>query len=176
MRYALFILLFTTPSLVFAQGQQSYIERTWQCITAPRVQAAETQPENEVLGTSTEVQSSEQIQNTIASYSPATASTLSPLFKFIDTAREKGALALDGQLSWAKEKVGQMPKPGLVAGAQSGGDWKDTIFFVVYTLYFYILTVIRFLLANAGLFYPVAVIIFFLVLWKLFRRIRRPAY
>ncbi|MEK7612856.1 MAG: Ig-like domain-containing protein [Patescibacteria group bacterium] len=121
------------------------------------------------------VQSSEGIQQTISTYSPAAAAMLKPVFDFVDTARGKGALTLDDQIGWAKQKVEVTPSPGIVAGAEVGGTWTDTIFFALYTLYLYLLTVVRFIIGNAGVFYPVVVILFFFLLWKLLRRLSRPA-
>ncbi len=119
------------------------------------------------------VQSSDFIESKIEEFSPETAQTLNPVFEFIDTAREKAAHTLDSQLDWAKQKIDKKP-PGIIAGAETGGgSWMDTVFFGIYTLYFYLLTVIRYILGNAGIFYPVAVFIFFYFLWKTFRRIRR---
>ena len=51
-----------------------------------------------------------------------------------------------------------------------------SFWYVLQTLYFYLLTVLRFIVGSAGVFYPVVAILFLYFLWRMFRRFRRPAY
>ncbi|MBX4191897.1 Ig-like domain-containing protein [Candidatus Parcubacteria bacterium] len=125
-----------------------------------------------------DVQTSYDIQKLISSFSPTTAEILKPAFTFIDSARAKGASALDSQIAGAKEKVDKTPKPGIVAGSDTGdkgSSMENTFWFVLYTLYLYFLTIVRWLLANAAIFYPLVVLIFFYLAWKGLNRIRRPS-
>jgi hypothetical protein len=135
-------------------------------------------PEKEVLGAS--VESSEDIQKLLYTYVPSSSALLTPIFSFFDSVRQKGAGALEPQIESAKAKLDTSPKPGLIAGKETTNTSSpvsmDTFWFVLYTLYLYLLTIISYILKNAGIFYPALVILFFLVLWKILRRIRRPAY
>ncbi|MEK7068342.1 MAG: hypothetical protein AAB964_00850, partial [Patescibacteria group bacterium] len=99
------------------------------------------------------VESSEDIQEKIGSLSPGAQAATEPVFSAIDSARAKAAGALDNQLKIASAKL------GTVQGAQTeAGQLPDTasgFWLALWTLYFYFLTVARFLVGNAALFYPV---------------------
>jgi hypothetical protein len=124
-------------------------------------------------GATAAVESSEGIQSKIDDLSPAAGSAVAPVFKLIDGARSSIADVLDGQIEKTKTKV--VPVPGVVAGAQTiktpdQGSWFSSIFS---TVYFYILTVLRFVVGSAGVFYPLVALIFFYILWRTFKRFRR---
>jgi len=140
--------------------------------TAP-ASAAQTQ-------SAASIDSSAAIQKDIANVSPQAANASQPVFSAIDGARNNAADFLDGQIAATKEKVAATPKPGIVAGAStedvqiqnpSNGFW-----YWFYTAYLYILTALRWLIGNAGVFYPVLAILFLYLLWRLFRRYRRPTW
>lgn len=120
------------------------------------------------------VESSDSIRQKIDSVSPAAGNALSPLFRLVDGSRSAIAEVLDAQIEKAKPKVTTLP--AVVAGADTSietpeqGSWFSSIF---YTIYFYILTVLRFVVGSAGIFYPLLAIIFFYILWRMFRRFRR---
>lgn len=120
------------------------------------------------------VESSDSIKEKIDSVSPAAGNALSPVFRLVDGGREAVAEVLDTQIEKAKPKV--TPLPGVVAGADTSietpeqGSWFSSIF---YTIYFYILTVLRYVVGSAGIFYPLLAIIFFYILWRMFKRFRR---
>jgi hypothetical protein len=44
---------------------------------------------------------------------------------------------------------------------------------ILYTIYFYILTLVRFVVGSAGVFYPVLALLFLYFLYRMFRRYRR---
>jgi hypothetical protein len=132
-------------------------------------------------GTSTQVaaavESSNSIQEQIGNLSPAAESAAAPVFKLVDGGREAIADVLDSQIAKTKPKVTSIPMPvlGEVEGAQTvktpePGGWASSIFF---TVYFYILTVLRFIVGSAGVFYPLLAVIFFFTLWRMYRRFRR---
>ncbi len=123
--------------------------------------------------TAAAVESSADIQATIDSVSPAAGGALAPVFKLVDGSRTAIADMLDSQLAKTKPKVTLMP--GVVAGtstiaAPDQGSWFSSIF---NTVYFYILTALRFVVGSAGVFYPLLAVVFLLTLWKLFRKFRR---
>ena len=127
----------------------------------------------EEAAASTSVESSKGIQETIAGISPQAASAAAPVFGTIDSLREKGVRALETGEAWAKTKAGQ----GEVAGESSETSGiAGTVMGLVATLLLYLFSALKWLLNNAGIFYPVLAIAFFYFLWRLYKRMRRPRY
>ena len=120
------------------------------------------------------VESSENIRQTIESVSPAAGNALSPVLRLVDGSRSAIAEVLDAEIERATPKVGTLPS--VVAGANTAietpeqGSWLGSI---AYTIYFYILTVLRFVIGSAGVFYPLLAFVFLYCIWKMFRRFRR---
>jgi len=131
------------------------------------------------------VESSQTIQEQIQNVSPQAASAAAPVFAAIDSVRQAIANAADQQIAQTQPKITPVPLPGSTGSPQGGQvegasteapattNWMWSI---VYTLYFYILTLVRFVVGSAGVFYPVLAVAFLYFLWKMFRRFRRPAY
>lgn len=147
------------------------------------VVAPKPQPAFAGAGQSAAVDSSAAIQQDIANVSPQVAGAAQPLFTIIDGARSSAADMLDTQLAGTQAKLANTPKPGITLGTSTSAiadpalsnPW-GTFWFVVYTAYLYLLTIARWLVGNAGVFYPVLAILFLYILWRIFRRIRRPSY
>lgn len=119
------------------------------------------------------VESSADIQNKIGDISPAASGALAPVFKLVDGSRTAIADVLDSQIAKTKPKLA--PTPGIVAGAETiktpaQGSWFSSIF---NTVYYYILTILRFIIGSAGVFYPVLALVFLYILWRTFKRFRR---
>lgn len=133
-------------------------------------------PASQAASASRSVGSSQGIQESIANFSPKTAGAVAPVFAMIDSAREKAASFLDKKIAGAKAEVER--RPGLVEGAQTEKlpDSANWFWTVLYTILLYLYTVLRFVVGTAGVFYPVLAIIILYLLWKLFRKFRRPAY
>lgn len=125
----------------------------------------------------TAVESSQAIQQQIGNVSPQVEGAVAPAFTFIDGVRQSIASAADQQIGQTQPKIAPIPLPGSVEGAQteapSGTGW---VWAIVYTIYFYVLTLVRFVVGSAGVFYPVLAVVFLYVMWKMFRKFRRPAY
>jgi hypothetical protein len=126
------------------------------------------------------VESSQNIQNQIGSFSPAAEQASKPAFTIIDGFRSSAADFIDSQLASTKTKLANTPQPGIVAGdaTQSptvSNPW-GTAWFVLYTLYLYLLTILRFLIGSAAVFYPLLAVIFFYLLYRSYKRFRRPAW
>jgi len=127
------------------------------------------------------VESSQQIQNQIGSLSPAAQQATKPAFTVIDGLRSSAADIIDSQLASTKQKLANTPKTGVVEGASTTQDptiqnpW-GTALTVLYTIYLYLLTILRFLIGNAGIFYPLIALVFFYFLWRMYKRFRRPAW
>ena len=134
-------------------------------------------PASGVPASSTPVESSADIQKKINELSPTAANISAPVFSTLDSVRARTAEALDQGIDWAKQKTAGK-KPGQVLGTttQSGGGVMDTLWLILATILLYIFSVLRFVVGNAGLFYPVFALLFFYILWKLFKRFRRPSY
>jgi hypothetical protein len=139
--------------------------------------AAKPKPKSAASATSSAaaaVESSAGIQTAIDGVSPAASGALAPVFKLVDGSRSAIADVLDEQIAKTKPKLA--PLPGVVAGTSTSiqtpqqGSWFGSIF---NTVYFYILTMLRFVIGSAGVFYPVLALVFFYILWRTFKRFRR---
>lgn len=138
--------------------------------------AAKPKPKAEIAASSSvaaAVESSADIQSKIDGLSPAAGDALAPVFKLVDGSRTAIADVLDSQIAKTKPKLA--PTPGIVAGAEtikapSQGSWFSSIFD---TVYYYILTVLRYIIGSAGVFYPLLAFVFLYTLWRMFKRFRR---
>jgi hypothetical protein len=146
----------------------------------PKPQSAATSSKSNY--TAATIDSSADLQAHIADFSPVVASTTEPVFSFIDSARTSAADALDSQIASTKSKVGTTPKPGIVAGTSDSSTFKDAhiengatgIWYWVYSAYLWILLALRWLVGNAGVFYPFLAIALLYILWRTYRHFRRP--
>lgn len=124
------------------------------------------------------VESSRQIQDGIAGVSPQTAQVVAPFFTLVDSARDKAAVIVSQQLD--KTKAGLGTDAGKVLGAETtknaASNPSGTFWYILQTLYLYILTVLNFIIGSAGVFYPLLAVVALYLLWRLFNRFRRPAY
>lgn len=129
--------------------------------------------------TAAAVESSEKIRDSIASFSPAAADATQPFFTLVDGGRQSASDFIEGQLATAKKNIGP-ENEGSVLGAEAvknaPSNPMGTFWFVLWTLYLYVLTLLNFIIGNAGVFYPVLALLVLYFLWKTVRRFRRPAY
>ena len=125
--------------------------------------------------TAAAVESSDGIQNQIDNLSPTVGGVVAPFFKLVDGGREAIVAVLDSQLANVKPKVAALPLPGVVAGAETikAPNEQNWFWSIVYTVYLYILTVLRFVVSSAGAFYPILALVFFFILWRTYKRFRR---
>lgn len=136
-------------------------------LSATFVVQAKSKSEDEVAS-STIVQSSEDVKKALAGVSPGLADAATPLLTTLDSLRQKGTEALDMGIKWAK-RTGDQP-PGTNTGLI------DTTLGVVKTVLTYLMELLKFMLGNAGIFYPALAITFLYILWRTFKRFRRPKY
>lgn len=122
--------------------------------------------------TSGTVESSAGIQQSIESISPAVGNASKPVFGALDSVREKIAGVADQQLGKVGSKISKGQSKGQVEGI-STEDTQPWYWSIVWTIYFYILTLVRFLVGSAGIFYPLLAVLFLYFIWKMFRRYRR---
>ena len=111
------------------------------------------------------------------------------MFGVIDAGRTSAAGALDAGINWSKKQLAQnvgkkatSSKSNKTAGAAtttpdtSTASIFATLWTVVATVSLFVLSALRYLVGNAGMFYPFLLIVFFYILWRIFRGIRRPSY
>lgn len=132
-------------------------------------------PSNQVAA----VESSAGIQQGIGTLSPTTEQYVQPVFSTIDSARSGAADVLDSQLASTKDRLAP-DLPGQVLGAEAtknaASNPMGAFGYLLNTLYFYLLTLLRFMVGSAGVFYPLFAIAFLWALWRSFRIFRRRAY
>lgn len=125
------------------------------------------------------VESSKGIQSAIGGVSPATEAYSAPIFNTLDSARTSAADTLDSQLSATRARLAP-DSPGEVLGAEAVKNSPQNpaggFMYLLNTLYFYLLTLLRFVIGSAAVFYPVFAIALLYVLWRGFRLVRRPRY
>lgn len=126
------------------------------------------------------VDSSAPIQKDIANVSPQVASASQPLFDALDGFRSSMASVLDSQLAFAKTKIAATPQPSITdiaatKDAAVSNPW-GMFWYILYMLYFYVLTILRWIVGNAMIFYPVFVLLVLYILLRVFRWWRRPRY
>ena len=126
------------------------------------------------------VQSSEVVKDWLGNISPVVEGTLAPVINFIDPVRQASSNFIDGQLTATKPKL-----PGKILGietegtspkALSAGTFWEAVLGVLWTIYYYILTILNFLFVNAAIFYPVLALLFLFALWKLYQRLSGRSY
>ena len=127
------------------------------------------------------VDSSIAIQKAIGNLSPLVADTSKPVFTTIDNGRRGAANALDSGIAWSKKQLGQN-LGGSVLGtskdnsASAGKKVGTTLWTILATLALYLFSVLRYVVGHAGVFYPVAVLLFFYILWRGYKSTRRPRW
>ncbi|HVV39268.1 MAG TPA: Ig-like domain-containing protein [Candidatus Paceibacterota bacterium] len=125
------------------------------------------------------VESSQKIQDTINQYVPAAGGITEPVFSALDSVRAKAADALDKGIDWAKSNSSSKKSSGQVLGTSTSTvpvGALGTAYSVLASILFYILSFLRWGVENPGIFYPAFVLIFFYILWKTYKRFRRPSY
>ena len=116
------------------------------------------------VGTST-IASSLPIEKSIASLSPQVAAYTAPVFTSIDAGRAKAATSFTNGSNWSKQQIAKsaLQKPGFAT----------TLWLILSTVALYACTVVLYMLSNIGVFYPILALVFFFVLWKSYRLVRR---
>ncbi|HEV8677393.1 MAG TPA: hypothetical protein VN701_00970 [Candidatus Paceibacterota bacterium] len=126
-----------------------------------------------------QVQSSADVQAMIAKWVPGISGASQPVFSTIDALRGKAASLLDQGIGWSKAQVGAK-QPGEVLGAAtqnvSPSGITGTASYLAGLIMLYVFSVLKWLVSNAGVFYPVLAFAFLYALWRIFARMRRPSY
>lgn len=149
-----------------AEAQQTFVVKE-------KPKPVEVAPDpTEASPTTSDVESSAGIQESIQSISPAAGNAAKPVFGAIDSARQSIANVADQQLANVAPKISKGQSKGQVEGAQTENT-EPWYWSIVWTVYFYILTLVRFLVGSAGIFYPLLALLFLYFLYRMFRRYRR---
>lgn len=168
-----------TAQLLDSAGTIAGEESATFSVAAKKESSSETTPLT--IPPKTEIESSDNIQDSIENLSPVLAAGTGPIFSVIDAGRTHAAKALDNGVSWSKKQLATSKTVGKVLGNEentdsnkSAGDrFFSTIWLIVATLALYLFSVLRYVTGSAGAFYPLFAVLFFFVLWKLYRRFRR---
>ena len=127
------------------------------------------------------IESSDAIQQQISNISPPVEAYVKPVFTLIDGGRNAAADLLDTELAKTKNNLGpNAGAPSAVLGAEATQNATKNpmgaVWYLLQTLYFYLLTLLRFIVGSAGVFYPIVAIAFLYFIWRMFKGFRRPAY
>lgn len=143
---------------------------------APKPKPKEAEPASSTLTAA--VQSSQGIQESIANFSPQTAKITEPFFSAVDSGRESANNIVQEQLRKTKSNLGT--DAGKVLGAEATKNAAQnpggTFWYILQTLYLYLLTLLGFVIGSAGAFYPLFAVVVLYLLWRLFKKFRSPAY
>lgn len=124
------------------------------------------------------VESSAGIQQSIAGVSPAVANAANPVFSAIDSARVSAANFLDRQIASTAPKLpgksaAVSSQPSAATSSANGGIIGPTVWGIIWTVYFYLLSILRFIIGSIAFFYPLLALVFFYLMYKLYRRMTR---
>lgn len=130
-------------------------------------------------GVSGDISSSADLQNQLAGLSPGAAQVAAPLFSTLDSFRGTAAGALDNGIEWAKKQVTPKKSSGTVLGSSTKEEDRGilgTLWFILATIALHVFSILRYIVANAGIFYPAFAVLFFYTLWRIYKRMRRPKF
>ena len=125
------------------------------------------------------VDTSAAIQQSIAGISPTIAQDTAPAFTAVDSARKSIAGTLNNGIQWSKGQIGSNLSKGQVLGASTKATPSgigNTAWTILATISLYACSILWYLVAHAGVFYPILAFLFFYLLWKLSRSMRRSKY
>ncbi len=161
--------LIADDGTVVQQVSQTFTVQAAPAATAtPGVPGAVAAGASAALNGST-FQSSGGLQQTLDNVAPVVATSTKPIFAAIDTMRAAMANALNNQVDVAHHALASS------SPTTSGTATSTPIRSSLWTIYLYILLVLRFMVDNAYIFYPVFIIGVLYALWKTFKIIsQRP--
>ncbi|MGH7141668.1 MAG: hypothetical protein ACREGH_03490 [Minisyncoccia bacterium] len=158
-----------------ARGQTVASESQVFAVAKPYASQATASGIYDSIASSTQVEPAEPIVSAVASVSPTAARAIKPILGGIDAARTGIADFLSSQIDVAH---GNLPTTsiGFVPKQASPGGILHTAEEAGWTLYFYLLVALRFIVAQFIIFYPLLVFLFFWLLYKLYRHMSRPSW
>ena len=191
-----------TTSVTLSAGQASTVSIPWKTTVGPHAIVARLEDqkgtileenlatftvlsktqiatEPQVTATFDPVDSSDPVAQKITQVAPWVGSRVVPLFTKIDSFRNSSAQNLGNGVIWAKRQVivqsTGSTDPGVIRPVQQK-DFVTEAKMILTTGLVYFFTILRYIVAHIGAFYPVVAGIFFYILWKIVARIRRPKH
>ncbi|MEI6864306.1 MAG: hypothetical protein WCK46_03015 [Candidatus Adlerbacteria bacterium] len=161
------------------------VEESSQTFTIAAKAVATPASKNKPSNTSATVEPSTQIQESIGSVSPTAQTYAAPVFEAIDAGRVLGASTINDGIDWSKKELAEQAQKQKTKTTSSAADQNtdtmqtkatNTAWTIFATVSLYVLSVLLYVVGNAGVFYPVFALLFFYILWRLFKRYRRPNY
>lgn len=130
---------------------------------------------------SSPVESSDAVEAMIVKFIPPIAGLAEPVFSGIDTFRTKANDLINSGIGWSKNKIGGKSAGEVLGSATAKENTTPkgiigTVIFLAAMVSLYILSILKWMVAHTGVFYPAAVILFLFALWKLSAGMRRPRY
>jgi hypothetical protein len=120
---------------------------------------------NATLNASSTIQTSQPLENWLASSSPIVSKYVTPVLTAIDSGRTAASHVITQGTQWSKDT--------LKHAATAPGGWQNTLWLILATLGLYTFAALSYLINNIGVFYPAFAIIFFFILWRAYRLVRR---
>ena len=122
------------------------------------------------------VESSAGLVQGISQISPQTGNVIGPILSSLDGLRSTAADILDSQIEQTQPKLPGGMLPGMPGGSNKPSDAPGWALVVFWTIYFYLLTIVRVIIGSVVIFYPVLAILFIYLLYRLYRRTANPLY
>ncbi len=122
------------------------------------------------------VESSAGLEQAISQISPQTGNVIGPILSSLDGLRSTAADILDSQIEQTQPKLPGGMLQGMPGGANKPQDAPGWVLVVFWTIYFYLLTIVRVIIGSVVIFYPVLAILFIYLLYRLYRRTANPLY
>lgn len=114
------------------------------------------------------IQTSDALEQWIAHVAPPVANITAPVFSAVDSGRLAGAKKLGAGGTWAQDALSK--------AAVAPGGWLNTLWLISMTILLYLCSTLGYVLKNLGIFYPVIAFIFFYILWRIYKLMRRDKY
>ena len=124
---------------------------------------------------------SRPMQEKIGNISPAVSNTITPALNTIDSWRKSGSDYLaekaanqEGVVKGIHTQIEGLNKKGTPEAKTEAR--KKTAYQIFATLLLYVYNILLTVLSKAGYFYPIFFFLFFFILYKIYRRMTRPAH
>ncbi|MDQ5955041.1 MAG: hypothetical protein QG621_44 [Patescibacteria group bacterium] len=123
------------------------------------------EPTVSATSTPAHIESSEPLQQYVLKYTPFASTYTAPVFSNIDKARSTSAQKLTGGTAWSTK--------ALQDASAKPSSWKNTLWLIAVTAVLYVCSALSYLITNIGVFYPAFAVLFFFILWRVYRFARR---
>jgi len=111
------------------------------------------------------IESSQPLEEWVGNLSPAVGERTTPILRSVDSARATADRTLQKGSAWSKDRIAQT--------AREEKGWLNTLWLILATVSLYVCTVLSYAISTIGIFYPIIAAVFFYILWRLYRMVRR---